>query len=54
MLMNKKARLQFELVVADMFDALGINSKDELYKIQKEMEDCIEMVIYDYCEDNNL
>lgn len=54
MIMNKRARLQFEIAVADMFDALGVNTKDKLYELQEEMEDCIETAIYDYCEDNNL
>lgn len=54
MIMNRLVRLHFESTVDNFFKGLEIQNKEQLYELQKEMEDCIETVICDYCEYNNL
>lgn len=54
MIMDKLTKLHFELLIDDFFHRLDIKNKEKLYELQKEMEDCIDTAIVDYCEDNHI
>ena len=47
-------KLSIEIYVYELFENIGIDTSDNLYKLIDELEVCIQNAIYDYAEDNNI